>query len=330
MNPKMDKINVYVTARIGEANLARLRAVSPALSVHDVSALRQAVYGGDEAALAELTRQLADADVVFGGRFPPGLIRKLPRLKWIHLFSAGSDGALKDCPRRVTLTNSSGVNAVGVAEHALHLMLMLAKHGAEDCAHQQARRWQHQPTACLQGRTVGIIGLGRIGREVAKRCRAFEMRVIALKRSGGQAGRDVDLMLAPPQMKKLLTASDYVVLAVPYTPETKRFFGAPELAAMRPDAYLINVARGRVVDENALIEALREKRIAGAGLDVTIVEPMPPDSPFFDLPNVILTPHVGGAIADYIDRATEFFVDNLARYLAGKRRRNIVNRRRGY
>lgn len=326
----MDKINVYVSARIGEANLARIRAVSPAVTVCDVSALSHAVHDGDPAALAEIKHQLTDADVIFGGRFPPGLIQELPRLKWIHLFSAGSDGTLKNCPRRVTLTNSSGVNAVGVAEHTLHLMLMLAKHGPKHSADQQARRWDHLPTECLQGRTVGIIGLGSIGREVARRCRAFEMRVIAVRRSGGKAGRDVDVMLPPSQMKELLAASDYVVLAVPYTPETKCFFGAPELAAMRPDAYLINVARGRIVDEDALIDALRKNRIAGAGLDVTIAEPMPPDSPFWELPNVILTPHIGGAITDYIDRATGFFSDNLARYLTGRRRRNIVNRQRGY
>jgi len=326
----MNKINVYVSARIGEANLARIRAVSPAVTVRDVSALSHAVHDGDPAALAEIKRQLADADIIFGGRFPHGLIRELPRLKWIHLYSAGSDGILKDCPSRVTLTTSSVVNAAGVAEHTLHLMLTLAKHGLKDFADQQARRWDNLPTDCLQGRTVGIIGLGSIGREVARRCRAFEMRVIAVRRRGGKAGRNVDVMLPPSQMKELLAASDYVVLAVPYTPETNGFFGAPELAAMRPDAYLINIARGRIVDEEALIEALREKRIGGAGLDVTIVEPMPPNSPFWDLPNVILTPHVSGTLTNYVDRATEFFSDNLARYLAGRRRRNIVNRQRGY
>ena len=326
----MNQINVYVSARIGEANLARIRAVSPAVTVCDISALRRAVDANDPATMTELKEQLTNADVIFGGRFPRGLIRELPRLKWIQLFSAGNEGTLKDCPRRVTLTNSSGVNAVAVAEHTLNLMLMLAKHAPKHCADQQVRRWGHLPTVCLQGRTVGIIGLGSIGREVARRCRAFDMRVIATRRRSGRAGRDVDVMLPPSRMKELLAASDYVVLAVPYTEETKGFFGAPELAAMRPDAYLINIARGRIVDEAALIEALRENRIAGAGLDVTIAEPLPPESPFWDLPNVILTPHIGGAIADYVDHATGFFCDNLARYLAGKRRRNIVNRRLGY
>jgi len=326
----MNNITICVSARIGEANLERIRAVSPAVTVRDVSALSRAARAGDAAALAEAKVVLTDADVIFGGRFPRGLIRELPRLKWIQLFSAGSEGTLRDCPRRVTLTNSSGVNAVAVAEHTLHLMLMLAKHAPEHLADQQARRWRHAPTQRLQGRTVGIVGLGGIGREVARRCRAFEMRVIAVKRRSGKPGRDADLILPPSKLKELLAASDYVVLAVPYTPETKKFFGAAELAAMRPEAYLINIARGKVVDEDALTAALREKSIAGAGLDVTVDEPLPPDSPLWELPNVILTPHLGGAMADYVDRATEFFSDNLARFLAGKRRRNVVNRERGY
>ena len=121
-----------------------------------------------------------------------------------------------------------------------------------------------------------------------------------------------------------------MVLALPYTPETQRGFGAREFREMRPDAYFINVARGKVVDEAALIRSLEKKQIAGAGLDVTVEEPLPETSPLWDLPNVILTPHVGGAMPDYVDLATNFFCDNLARYLAGRRRRNVVNRRRGY
>jgi phosphoglycerate dehydrogenase-like enzyme len=184
----------------------------------------------------------------------------------------------------------------------------------------------------LRGKTVGIIGLGHIGREVARLSKAFGMNVIATRRSATRTSRAryVDRLLPSKQMPSLLEESDFVVISVPHTPETHHLIGEKELGMMKPAAYIINIARGGIIDEEALIRALDEKRIAGAGLDVTEREPLPADSRLWDFDNVILSPHVSGGQENYVARATELFCDNLRRYLAGKKLRNVIDRKRGY
>ena len=173
---------------------------------------------------------------------------------------------------------------------------------------------------------------GSIGREVARLCKAFGMRVIATRRSAKQSARAryVDKLLPVKQLKQLLGESDYVVIATPLTPETTGLIGTEELKAMKPTGYIINIGRGGIIDEEALIQALDEKQIAGAGLDVTAIEPLPTDSRLWDFENVILTPHVSGGMEDYMKRATDLFCKNLERYLNNKRLLNVIDKTRGY
>ena len=207
-----------------------------------------------------------------------------------------------------------------MGEVVLEMMLMFAKDAPACLQMKQAREWRRYKPKLLRGQTVGILGLGNIGREIARLCGAFGMKVIGLRRSAGpeRPFPEVDRVYPREQLHQLLAESDFVVLALPLTKETRGLIGEPELRSMKPSAFLINVARGAVVDEGALIRALEEKRIAGAGLDVFIQEPLPPDSRFYELPNVIFSPHISGEMPDYESRATEIFCENLRRYIAGE------------
>ena len=184
----------------------------------------------------------------------------------------------------------------------------------------------------LRSKTVGIVGLGSIGREVARLAKAFGMRVIATRRSVKRVtrARNVDMVLPGEELLTLLSESDFVVMALPFTPGTDRLIGERELKAMKPTAYLVNVGRGRTLDESALICALDEGWIAGAGLDAYAIEPLPAESRLWDLPNVILNPHIAGRLANYAKVATDLFCDQLKRYVNGKKLFNIVNKKIGY
>lgn len=181
--------------------------------------------------------------------------------------------------------------------------------------------------------TLGIVGLGNIGRRIAQLGRAFGMRVLGARRSvqgQGYQDPDVDQWFLPEQLHELLSLSDYVVLSVPLTRETEKLIGEAELRMMRRNAYLVNIARGRVIDEQALVRALREGWIAGAGLDVTEEEPLPSESPLYSMPNVILTPHISGISVHYETRLAALFADNLRRYRAGQPLQNRYDPSRGY
>jgi len=184
----------------------------------------------------------------------------------------------------------------------------------------------------LSGRTLGIVGLGSIGRRIAQVGRALGMKVVATRFTvqGGEPDPDADQVLPLRELQTLLSMSDYVVLAMPLTEESTKMIGEAELRAMKKDAYLVNIARGSVVDEEALIRALQEGWIGGAGLDVTEEEPLPKESPLYDMPNVILTPHISGGSERYAERFAELFADNLRRYRAGRELRNLVDTELGY
>jgi len=186
----------------------------------------------------------------------------------------------------------------------------------------------------LAGQTLGVVGMGNIGRRIARLGRAFGMRVIGVRRSFASAGAaqdpDLDRSYAPGELHELLGQADYLVLAVPLTAKTERLMGEAELRAMKANAYLINIARGRVIDEPALIKALREGWIAGAGLDVAETEPLPSNNPLYSMPNVILTPHVAGLSVHYERRLAELFAENLRRYRAKEPLNNLFDPTRGY
>jgi phosphoglycerate dehydrogenase-like enzyme len=196
----------------------------------------------------------------------------------------------------------------------------------------RSTNWYKLKARELADQTLGIVGLGHIGRRIAQLGKAFGMRVLATRRrvQGGEHEPDVDQVYPQEQLHTMLRQSDYVVLTVPLTQQTEKLIGEAELRAMQPHAYLVNIARGRVIDERMLIRALQEGWIGGAGLDVTEEEPLPPGSPFFSLPNVILTPHISGVSVHYDKRLAALFADNLIRYRTGEPLRNLYDPVRGY
>ncbi len=257
----------------------------------------------------------------------------LPGLRWVQTISAGIApsvlAALRQRPE-VLLTNAGGVFDIPIAETVLTYILMIVKRMPEFLAQQRAHRWHKLPLRELRGLTVGIVGLGGIGQEVAKRCQALGLRVIATRRHPEQGAPYVEALFPPAELPALLGQADFVVIAVPLTPETHHLFNADRLQNMKPGAWLINIARGAVVDEAALIAALQAGQLGGAALDVTEEEPLPPDSPLWDLPNVILTPHNSWSTPYLEERQKELFLENLSRYLAGEPLRNVVDKQLGY
>jgi phosphoglycerate dehydrogenase-like enzyme len=234
--------------------------------------------------------------------------------------------------RGFAVTSGAGIASVGIAEWLLGSMVMLAKNLHVYVRQQAEAKWESNRSGELDGKTVGIVGLGEIGRQTARRCRAFGMRVVATRRTvrPGEKDQDCDALLPYAQLNRLLEVSDYVVLCVPLTAETRGMVGAPQLAAMKRSACLLNVARGDVVDQDALIAALKDGTIAGAALDVTSPEPLPADSELWKLPNVFITPHMAGNVEGYGHKAAGVFVANLRRYMAGEPLLHRANPDLGY
>jgi phosphoglycerate dehydrogenase-like enzyme len=331
----METVNILVSIpNIDEKNLGKITSISPRLKVRDIWELSRADLKGDSAARDELETLLADVEVIYCFRLPRDLIARAPKLKWVQVMSAGVDRFLDDDFHRspVVLTNVSGMHATPIGEFVMEQMLMFAKNAAFCFELKQKKQWQRYSTSVLRGKTVGIVGLGNIGKEVARLSKAFGMKVIATRRSTPRTprARNVDLMLPRQELPRLLAESDYVVITLPYTHETHNLFGEKELKAMKPSAYLINIGRGGIIDEDALVRALSEKWIAGAGLDVFATEPLPPESELWDLPNLLFSPHVSGDMENYIGQATEVFCKNLKRYLEGKKLFNVVDKQLGY
>ncbi|MBN1246588.1 MAG: D-2-hydroxyacid dehydrogenase [Anaerolineae bacterium] len=256
----------------------------------------------------------------------------LPSVRWVQTMTAGIDHALRALPpgREVVITNASGVFDVPIAEMVLTYILTMAKRIPEFLAQQREKNWHLLRLREVAGLTVGIVGLGGIGGEIAARCQALGMTVVATRRHPERGGRGVDRVLGSDQLYELLAMADYVVVATPLTEETRGLIDAEALRQMRPDAVLINIARGAIVDEAALVAALQEGIIGGAALDVFEQEPLPPSSPFWGMPNVLVTPHNSWSTPQLRTREAALFLDNLARYVHGQPLRNVVDQDRGY
>lgn len=332
-------LNVLVTMPFKESQLDQLREVSPRLSV---------TREDPEIADYSLT------DVLYAEK-PPRDLSRVPNLRWVQLHMAGVN-ALHDHPiyteSAVPLTTTSGVHAATIAEYAITMLLALA-HRVPRMVEWKARgtwppdqqRWPLFVPSELRGASLGIVGYGSIGRELARIAKtAFAMIVLVCKRdpsrradpgyrlpgTGDPEGVLPDEWFAPGNLHNLLSRSDVVVMCAPLTPETRHMIGARELQRMKPAAYFINVGRGTTVDERALVRALADRRIAGAAIDVFAQEPPPAGHPFYGLDNVILSPHVSGFMPSYDDRCAELFAENLRRYLRGAPLLNLVDRARGY
>jgi phosphoglycerate dehydrogenase-like enzyme len=281
---------------------------------------------------------LAQAEILFGfdHSHPDDLLQKAPGLKWVQSTSAGVGAWAQRAglaEAGVKLTTASGIHATALAEFALMAMLLFAKDGLGLLREQKHKRWARFTGGELAGKTLGIVGLGRIGREVARLGRCLGMRTLGAKRTtAGLSAQSlgVDALVDGAGLAPLLAQSDYLVISCPHTPETTGLIGAAELALMKPEAVLINVARGAIVDEPALIDALRSDRLKGAALDVTAVEPLPAASPLWELDNVLLSPHSGSNVDSENHALTRLFCDNLQRYLAGEPLRNLLDPARGY
>ena len=314
-------IRIVLTSPVGEENVRKIEAVSERIRVDQVSPLVVAERKGDFADKEKLTRLLQEAEVIYGWihQFPKDLSERISHPKWIQVMSAGVDSLPEKILKSpIRIATVRGLHRAPMGEVVLEMMLMFVKDAPSCLLMKQARQWRRYKPKLLQGQTVGILGLGAIGREIARLCKAFDMKVIGVRRSAGEAQTipDVDRVYPRERLPELLDISDFVVLALPLTKETRGLIGEKELRRMKPTAYLINVARGAIVDEEALQRALEEKWIAGAGLDVFVKEPLPPESKFYELPNVIFSPHISGEMPDYETRATDVFCENLRRYLA--------------
>jgi phosphoglycerate dehydrogenase-like enzyme len=273
------------------------------------------------------------------------LLARAPRLSWVHSATGGVEMTLSASMREhpFVVTNARGVFSRPIAEYVLLMMLAITRRLPELLELQAERTWQPLEGRELRDQTVGIVGLGSIGLTIASLATAFGCRVIATRRNPDRTSRTaaegedalpaaprIDRLYSPDGLPELLAESNFVVLAAPLTPETEDLIDADALRAMRSDAWLINVARGRLVDERALLRALREGQIGGAVLDTFRHEPQGPDSPFYDLPNVIVTPQTSWSSGRVLDRSVDLFCDNLRRFAAGGTLRNVVDPRAGY
>lgn len=332
---------MLITLPFPEPLVERLRAVSPRLALH----VRPARTGD------ELPRDLLpDIEILYTVRALPEP-QAVPSLRWIQFHFAGIDH-LDGHPLLsgdVQITTLSGAAAPQMAEVALQSMLALGHRLPAILADPPRRRWsddryeRYRPLE-LRDSTVGLVGYGSVAREIARLCRAFGAQILATKRDlmqledpgyvleglGDPQAELVDRLYPAQALPSMAAQCDFLVVTAPLTPETRGMIGRRVFAQMKPGAFLIDLSRGGIVDHGALIEALNEKQLAGALLDVYPVEPLPENSPLWEMPNVILTPHIAGASAHYFERAADLFAENLQRYLAGQPLLNRYQPRRGY
>lgn len=285
----------------------------------------------------QCVERIADVDAAFMGQITRAQLAAAARLEWIHSPAAGVGGMLfpemVDSP--VVLTNSRGMSADTIAEHAIAVTLAMFRRLPDACRYQAQKVWAQDVISAagnrsLAGSHIVIVGLGAIGRAVAVRMTALGARVTGVRRNPGQRAHGVERMVGPDALRSVLPGADVVLVSAPHTRETRRIIGGLELAAMSPHTLLVNVSRGALIDEPALIEALRGQTIGGAALDVFNDEPLPADSPFWTLPNVLITPHTSGLRPDHWDAAIALFSENLRRFAEGKPLINVVDKNAGY
>jgi len=312
------------------------------LADKDLALLGQLPPGTDLAVgtSAEAFEHLAgDADVIFNWSGSGALFREVflmsPRVRWVHSRSAGLDGQLftELAQSPVPFTNGRGVFSQSLGEFALAAILFFAKDLRRMVRNQEAGRWEQFDITEISGQTVGIVGYGDIGRAVATRARAMGMRILAIRRHGPplyNVDPLVDHFYRPGQRLEMVRRAHYIVASAPLTGETRGMIGGAEFAAMRPEAVVINIGRGPVIDEAAMVRALTERRIRGAALDVFDQEPLPDGHPFYKLDNVLLSPHCADHTPDWTARGMRFFLAQFERFDKGMPLENLVKKELGY
>jgi phosphoglycerate dehydrogenase-like enzyme len=322
----MDAISLLVISNPASNNLRLLEQLSEPVNI---------MAGNDP---EFIDRHAPGADVILTSWADRSLLERAfaqaARVKWVHALSAGIDKVLfpELVESGVPLTNGRGVFKDGLAEFALAAILFFAKDLRRLVRNQEAGRWEQFDVPFVRGQTLGIVGYGEIGRESARLARAIGMKVVATRRRTSLSDADpaLDRVYALEQLKEMLAVSDYVLVSTPLTAETQGLIGAAELGAMKESGVIINVGRGPVIVESALIDALSEKRIRGAALDVFDVEPLPSGDPFFKLDNVLLSPHSADHTVGWEDLAMQKFVANFERFRHGQPLDNIVDKKAGY
>jgi D-2-hydroxyacid dehydrogenase (NADP+) len=312
-------ISDNVWARQGE----RIAAIAPGV--------RPLIYSGEEPFPNDV---LAEVDIAFFSSdvWPErsrGMVLSIMNcssMKWMHTFSAGVDSPffIQVMERGVTLTNSTGATASPIAQTAILYMLALSRNVRAWFQHQDKHEWQRHEFVELDGARLAVIGMGPIGEEVARLGVALNMQVEAIRRT--PTGNEPCPTYSFSELSAVLGRADWVVVALPLTPDTASLFNATTFASMKPGVHFVNVGRGELVDESALIAALQSHHVTGAALDVFATEPLPTESPLWDMPNVIITPHSSGGSAQSGLRSEDIFVENFAKYMQGEPMRNKVNK----
>ena len=321
----METVNVLFVVNGQESYVEKIQALSSRLAIQTAQSVE------------EMNNNLAEVEVLVT-EFPDFNLETASYLKWVHWWGTGIE-CFRDKPimhSDVVLTNASGVSSKPIAEYVLSQMVSLSRDFPRMMRDHKEHFWNkdyflefRRPE--LRDKTLGIVGFGSIGREIARLAQSFGMSVIATRRSLASRENKGEVEVLPKnELKQLLAASDFVALSVPLTSETEGLIGEEELRTMKPTAYLVNITRGKVINDAALVKALQENWIAGAALDAFAEEPLPSSSELWDLPNTLITPHVSGDTDRHNDRNADVFCDNLQRYLNGEERINIVDIARGY
>lgn len=284
----------------------------------------------------KLAQALPGSGILLGWNFSEASLREVwsraDRLRWIHWTGAGVDAVLfpELVKSDVVLTNSRGIFDRAMAEYVLGLILCFAKRFQETTRDQQQRRWRHRLGEMIVGRRALIVGVGSIGREIARLLASVGLHVEGVGRRARASDDDFTIVHAREDLNTVLPTADYVVIVVPLTNETRGLIGSAQYLAMKPTARLINVARGAILDEVALVEALRRRQIAGAALDVTTTEPLPSDSPLWAMPEVIISPHMSGDFFGHYEALVSMFLRNFRRYCTGQSLLNVVDKAAGF
>jgi phosphoglycerate dehydrogenase-like enzyme len=321
----MPSLKLLVLSRPDAPHLSVLTQLPPETEV---------VVAGDAQTVAAAA---AGADVILNctGDSPllePAL-RCGKRVRWVHSLAAGVENQLipELVDSEIPLTNSRGVFKESLGEFVIGAAIFFAKDFGRMLRSREAGRWDPFDVEEISRQTMGIAGYGEIGRAAGRRAKAMGMTVLAMRRTPGDPSeREVDGWFAPEQRLEMIGQSDYIIVAAPLTPETRGMIGHREFEEMKPSAVVVNVGRGPVIDETALVQALRERRIRGAALDVFDTEPLPPDHPLWKLDNVLLSPHCADHTDGWLEQAVEFFVGNFRRFAAGQPLLNIVDKQAGY
>ena len=314
-------MNILVTLQLGSAQIDRIRAVSDDLELMQFDSE------------GEVLEAMSDVDVIFG-RLTPDMFDRAERLRWVQSDGAGVDTMLYPdfVESDVVLTSAKGTVGTHLADHAMALLLGLARgiSHAVRVPDWDQRMPIRRKSLELTGRTMGIVGLGGTGRELASRAHGFGMRIIAVDPEDVPVPETVEACWRMDRFHDLLSESDFVAICAPLTAESWGMFDRAAFEKMQHHALLINVTRGNIVDESALMEALRDGLIGGGGLDVTPQEPLPSDHPLWSMENVLITPHTAGGSPDRVDRTVDLFCDNLGRFLSDEPLLSVIDKRKGY